>query len=387
MTVPPFGSKTGGHGSPRMNDMDKLAALIQDQRELLLTQWRRQVRELPAARHLDTPTLTDHIPQLLDELSAAFHAQTSETIPDVLHEGTPPAHGAQRLADGFDIEEVVAEYNILRGCLHDLADEHGINLQGRPFRVLNRVFDGAIGVAVQTFATEQAKMVRARREEYLAFVMHDLRTPLSAISLATELLTQSLEQQAAGTRLEKVLRTLRRNVVNLAALVGKVIKENVNLESESGHKLERRTFDLWALVESLLADLQPLAHASGTRLVNEVPTALTLFADAALLRRVLQNLVGNAIEHAPRGTVTIGAGPLDAEPAVECWVRDDGVGIPPDRLDKVFDAHDTDSREAGGLGLGLAIVKSLVEAHEGSVRVESTVGSGTCFTMRLPQRG
>jgi two-component system phosphate regulon sensor histidine kinase PhoR len=359
-----------------MNEMDKLGALIQDQREQLLVQWRRQERELPAARHLDTPTLTDHIPQLLDELSAAFHAQTTETIPDTLHDGTPPAHGAQRLADGFDIEEVVAEYNILRGCLHDLADARGINLQGRPFRVLNRVFDGAIGIAVQTFATEQAKMVRERREEYLAFVMHDLRTPLGAISLATELLTQALEVQAQGTKLETVLRTLRRNVVNLATLVGKVIKENVNLESETGHKLERRTFDLWALVESLLADLQPLANASRARLVNEVSADLTLHADATLVRRVFQNLVGNAIDHAPHGTVTIGAHPPDRDGVIACWVRDDGVGIAAERLDTLFDKHET--------GLGLAIVKTLMEAHEGTVQVESTLGAGTCFTLRFP---
>jgi len=369
-----------------MNDMDKLAVLIQDQREQLLAQWRRQVRELAAARHLDTPTLTDHIPQLLDELSAAFQVQSTSTIAEVLREGTPPAHGAQRLDDGFDIEEVVAEYNILRGCIHDLADTNGINLQGQPFRVLNRMFDCAIGTAVQTFATEQAKAVQQRREEYLAFVMHDLRTPLGAISLASELLSQTLESQAEGTKLQTVLGTLRRNVVTVAALVGKVIKENINLESESGHKLERRTFDLWALVESLLADLQPLAHASRTQLVNDISSEATIFADASLLRRVFQNLIGNAIGHAARGTVTIGSELPDADGVIECWVRDDGGGIAPDRLGAVFDKHDTDSREAGGLGLGLAIVKTLVEAHGGTVRVESTVGSGTCFTMRLPAK-
>jgi signal transduction histidine kinase len=367
-----------------MNVMDELAALIENHREALLHRWREQVRELPAAAHLDTPTLTDHIPQLLDELSAAFHAQTTETIPDVLNEGTPPAHGAQRLADGFDIEEVVAEYNILRGCIHDLAEAHSINLQGRPFRVLNRLFDGAIGAAVQTFANAQARAVQERREEYLSFVMHDLRTPLAAISLANDLLAESLGAQVEGTKLAYVLKALRRNVGHLSALVAKVVKENVNLETESGHRLERRSFDLWALVESLRHDLLPVAQAVGTRLLNEVQEDVTVFADAALLRRVLQNLIANAIDFAPNGTVTIGSSEPRADGAIECWVRDDGAGIAADRLDKVFDKHETDPNRVGRLGLGLAIVKTLVEAHGGTVRVESSPGAGACFTLRLP---
>lgn len=369
-----------------MNDMDRFSALIREQREELLARWRRQVRELPAAQHLDTPTLTDHIPQLLDELIAAFHAQTTTTIPDALGERTPPAHGAQRLADGFDIEEVVAEYNILRGCLHDLADVHGLTLQGRPFRVLNRMLDGAIGMAVQTYAAAQAEQVQRRREEYLAFVMHDLRTPLGAVSLASDLLTESLVGHTEGTRLHVVLSTLRRNVGHLSALVARVIKENVNLEAEAGHKLERRVFDLWSLVESLVHDLQPVAQASRTRLVNAVEDEMTVYADASLLRRVLQNLIANAIDYAPDKSVTIGTSATRPDGTVECWVRDDGIGIAEDRLDKVFDKHETDPSKVGRLGLGLAIVKALVEAHGGTVRVESTLGSGTCFTLRLPGR-
>jgi two-component system, OmpR family, phosphate regulon sensor histidine kinase PhoR len=369
-----------------MNEMDRFAELIKDHREDLLSRWRGQVRALPAAAQLDTPTLTDHMPRLLDELVEALHAQTTQSIPEALNEGTPPVHGAQRLEDGFDIEEVVAEYNILRGCLHDLAEAHGLNLQGRPFRVLNRMFDGAIGLAVQTFATLQAEEVQKRREEYLRFVMHDLRTPLGAISLASGLLTQMLGAEASGTKLGVVLNTLRRNVGNLAVLVDQVVKENVSLESEAGRKLERRTFDLWALVESLLKDLLPVAEAAHTRLVNAVHDDVTVYADAELLRRVLQNLVANAIAYTPGGTVEIGTGEPHDDGSVECWVRDDGAGIAQDRLEMVFDEHETDPGKVGGHGVGLTIVKTLVEAHGGTVRVESTLGSGSCFTLRLPGR-
>ena len=124
---------------------------------------------------------------------------SDQTIPEALLEGSPPAHGLQRHQDGFDIEEVVAEYNILRGCIHDLADNNGLSLQGKPFHILNRVLDEAIGLAVQTFATQQALEVQRRREEYLAFVAHDLRTPLNAISLAA----QSPGADAPGARRQR----------------------------------------------------------------------------------------------------------------------------------------------------------------------------------------
>ena len=149
--------------------LDQLAVLLKHEHDAFLARWRLQVRQLPSARTLDVPTLNDHIPGLLDELAAALQSKSDQTIPEALCEGSPPAHGLQRLQEAFDIEEVVAEYNILRGCIHDLADDNGLNLQGRPFHIINRVLDRAIGLALQTYATQRALEVQRRREEYLAF--------------------------------------------------------------------------------------------------------------------------------------------------------------------------------------------------------------------------
>jgi signal transduction histidine kinase len=368
------------------SDLDRLATLIRRERDALLSEWRKQVRSLPAAQHLDTPTLNDHVPQLIDELAAALRARSDETIPEALSEASPPAHGLQRVADGYDIEEVVAEYNILRGCIHDLAHANGLTLQGKPFHILNRVLDGAIGLAVKTFATGQAAEVRGRREEYLAFVAHDLRTPLNAIALATRVLELALPVRSASAAHAQMFKTLRRNVTHLDALVGKVIAENTGLISQLGIKLERRTFDLWPLVEALVHDLDPLAHGAGTRLVNQVPDDLAVYADAGLLRRIFQNVIANAIAYTPRGEVLIGARHSGAQGALECWVRDNGEGIPPERLEKVFDKSETDPGKEGGWGLGLAIVKTFVEAHDGAVSVESKEGLGSTFHFTLPPR-
>jgi two-component system, OmpR family, phosphate regulon sensor histidine kinase PhoR len=364
--------------------LDKLAVLIRRERDGLLTQWRQQVRELPSAKNLDAPTLNDHIPQLIEELAAALEARSDETIPEALSEASPPAHGLQRVQDGFDIEEVVAEYNILRGCIHDLAQANALTLQGQPFHILNRVLDGAIGLAVQAFATQRAQDVRQRREEYLSFVAHDLRTPLQAISLATRVLELALPAQSANVAHAQMFKTLRRNVQHLDGLVGKVIEENTSHLSELGIKLERRTFDLWPLVEALVRDLDPVAHTARARLTNQVPDDMVVYADAGLLRRVFQNVIANAITHTPHGEVVIGARQSRAG-TFECWVSDNGEGIPQERLEKVFDKSETDPQK-GGWGLGLAIVKTFVEAHEGSVSVESKEGQGSTFRFTLPPR-
>ena len=363
--------------------LDELAQLIEHERGALLALWRAQVRALPAARDLDVPTLNDHIPHLLAELASALRAGTNETIAQALVDGSPPAHGHQRVKDAFDIEEVVAEYNVLRECVHDLAERNGVAVRGKTFHVLNRVFDGAIGAAVRSFAAHQALEVRHRREEYLAFVAHDLRTPLGAIALSARVLEMLLaRERGEQPQVAQMFKSLGRNVQHLQVLVGKVIEENTNLETEVGVKLERRTFDLWPLVEALTHDLNPVAGTGTTRLTNAVPEDFVVHADAGLLRRVFQNLIANAIAYTPRGEVVIGA--CEVAGGAECFVRDDGAGIQEDRRAAVFDKHETDPDRPGGFGLGLAIVKTFVEAHDGVVTVESELGAGSTFRFTLP---
>lgn len=369
-----------------MANLNKLADLIKQERQTLLSQWRLQVRELPSARHLDIPTLNDHMPGLLSELATELKSNSEATIPEVLLEESSHAHGLQRLQEAFDIEEVVAEYNILRGCLHDLATNNNINLQGKPFHVINRVFDHAIGLALKTYAGQRALEVKQRREEYLAFVAHDLRTPLFAISLAGRVLEHSLPKRGYGEDAAQMLKSMRRSVQQLEGLVQKVLEENTHLEAHHGIRLERRLFDLWPLAEALIDDMKLLSDAADTRIVNRVPDDLVVYADAGLLRRILQNLVSNALKYTPHGVITIGANELVDDHSVACWVSDNGIGIPKDMQQKIFNKGETDSEREDGKGLGLAIVQTFTEAHGGTVTVESAPGVGTSFRFTLPSK-
>ncbi len=369
-----------------MSELKKLAALIEHERDSILARWRQQVRELPSANTLDIGTLDDHIPVLLEELAAALREKSEQTILESLAESSAPIHGRQRLKDGFDIEEVVAEYNLLRGCIHRMADENVLNLQGQPVHIINGVFDHAIGLALQAYATERALEVQRRREEYLAFVAHDLRTPLNAISMVERVLHETLAGEGISVETAQMLSALRRNVKQLEHLVARVLDENTHLQTEIGMKLTRREFDLWSLVEALIHDLHPVAGTASTQLINKVPEDLLVLADASLLRRLFQNLIANAIKYTPRGTIFIGAQKLGAEGVIECWVSDNGAGIPEELLEKVFEKGETDPDDAGGMGLGLTIVKTVAEAHGGKVTVESKEGVGSTFRVSLPTK-
>lgn len=366
-------------------DLAKFVTVFKREKDTVLSRWRKQVRQLPSAKDLNIPTLNDHVPILIEELTYAFQTSSDEKILKASLGNSPPIHGAQRFEHDFDIVEVVAEYNILRGCIYDLAEENGLSLHGKAFHILNRVFDEAIGIAVQTFVTHQALEVQRRRDEYLGFVVHDLRTPLNAISLAVKIL-EFTPPEEIGAKAPQMLTILSRNVQRLEAQVEKVLKESTYVQAET-EALERREFDLWPLVEGLIYDLGPVARTGGTEIINRVSKDQVVYADAGMLRRVFQNLLANALKYTPRGEIVINARDNGAGD-IECRISDNGAGIPEERLEKIFNKAETDQekKEKTTTGLGLPIVKALVEAHGGKVSVESKEGAGSTFRFTLPAK-
>jgi two-component system phosphate regulon sensor histidine kinase PhoR len=366
-------------------NLHRLATLIRQERNTLLTQWRQEVRQLSVAHNLDVPTLNNHIPDLLDELADELEAYVDDSMIGELKKNSV-IHGLDRLRLGFDVEEVVGEYNALRSVIQDLIERHNLSLGGPVNRTINRVIDMSIGLAVKTYAAQKALEIQQRREEHLAFVAHDIRTPLSAIAMAAKLLEVVVPDVVKDKQAATLLETMHRNVNQLNSLVLKVVQEDANLKAKVNEKVERGEVRLRALVEALVSDLSPLAAASNLKLINQVPEELTAFADASMLTLIFQNLISNAIDYTPNGEVIIGAQKSEESAAVECWVSDNGTGIPADRLEKVFDKLETDPDKKSGMGLGLAIVKQFVEAHGGQVTVESEVGQGATFRFTIPDQ-
>jgi len=359
-----------------------LGDLIESHRSELLSDWQREVSVFPGAEHLDAPTITDHIPELLAELSDNLRSDRREAT--VI--ASPSEHGVQRWRVGFDITEVVAEYGILRTCLYRLAQKHGLPLTIEAACIVNTVFDQAVAQAIKAYSTHMTVEVQKRREEHLSFVVHDLRTPLQAVSLATTMLDRSLPDDSKTELLETSISTLRRNIGRLDALIKRVLQDEADLQVFTSPKVEKREFDMWSLVESIIQDLSPIASDSQTVIINSVPTDMTIVADARLLGQVFQNLISNAIKFTPNGKIIVGAWHRDSDHVAECWVHDNGAGIDPERLDKIFEKLETDrDPNKRGVGLGLAIVKQIAELHGGRVLVESRVGEGSKFVLEMPQ--
>jgi signal transduction histidine kinase len=360
--------------------LSNLGELIESHHDELLSNWHREVGLLPGAEQLDAPTITDHIPQLLTELSENLRSDGMEA--NLI--ASPAEHGVQRWRVGFDITEVVAEYGILRTCIYRLAEKYNLPLATNAACIVNSVFDKAVAQAIKAYATHMAVELQNRREEHLSFVIHDLRTPLQAISLATTSLERSQPDESKTELFTSPVSMLRRNIGRLDLLIKRVLQEEGNLQLNDSPKVERREFDLWSLVESTIQDLYPIASDAHTTLINNVPSDMTIFADARLLGQVFQNLISNAIKFTPNGKITAGAS--TANGLVQCWIEDTGAGIDAERLGKIFDKLETDHQpDKRGVGLGLAIVKQIVELHGGTVTVESRVGEGSRFTLEIPQ--
>jgi signal transduction histidine kinase/DNA-binding response OmpR family regulator len=221
------------------------------------------------------------------------------------------------------------------------------------------------------------------RDEMLAVVAHDLRNPLSTISLGAELLLDTTEDDAAHAFQRRHLSTVKRS----AERMNRLIQDLLDVSRITGGKMAviPREEDASLLLTEAAAMLRPLAEARGisfqTRGTKDLPR---LRMDAARVMQVISNLVGNALKFTPEGgTVTLAASREERELRIS--VIDTGSGISPEQLPHVFgrfwQADDGDRR---GLGLGLAIARGIVEAHGGRIWVESELGAGSIFHFTLP---
>jgi len=362
--------------------VEKYAELLESERERVLAGWRKRVRGIQSAQRLDIPTLNDRIPALLDDIARALRQARLNASEQMGLSENSIAHGLERLWIGFDIVEVVAEYNAIRAELIEFYETRRLSLNGNALHIVNDVVDVAIGLAVKSYANEKLAELGRFRSERLSFVTHDLKTPLSAIHAAAYALEAKIDSVDQKLLL-KMLQLIQRNVARMDALIKKVIEEGRGIQTSTS--IQSRDVDVWPMIQELTRDMFPLAQSAGTKIINAVPDDIVVFADPALLPQIFQNLFSNAIKHTRAGEVVVTARPLD-EGMVECVVNDNGEGVPQERLTRIFDKFQGDPDETSN-GLGLAIVKQAVEAHGGQIAVESRVGEGSTFRFTLPADG
>jgi len=235
-------------------------------------------------------------------------------------------------------------------------------------------------VAVLRDITASLRSEKVRRE-LLASVTHELRTPLHLIQGYLEAIQDNvIPKHQRGEYLELVLDEAKR----LARLVTDL--QDINW-LERGQILQRVSLDLDSFMSDIDQRFQGRAQELGVNL--EIPKGSgELFADPDRLLQVFINLLDNAMGHTPRGK-TVRVLIMEEQNQVRLAVQDEGEGIPKEALPFIFDrffrVNKARSRKDGGMGLGLAIVRQIVEAHGGTIKVESDMGKGTTFWITLPR--
>jgi signal transduction histidine kinase len=234
----------------------------------------------------------------------------------------------------------------------------------------------------QARATAEA-MTRAR-ETAIAVVSHDLRNPLSTIALSAEYMLEVMPADGDFVSLRKHTATIRRVADQMAGLLNDVLEVS---RLEAGHLVvDRSSQSCEVLLHSALEMFQPLAAQRGQTVTADTGGGgMVVLCDPNRIAQVFSNLLGNAIKFTPKGgAIAIRARRVGE--LAELSVTDDGPGISAEQLPHVFDHYwQARTMDRAGVGLGLAIAKGIVEAHGGTLRVESSgAGTGTTFTFTLP---
>ena len=276
-------------------------------------------------------------------------------------------------------------------------------LAGRSLRPIDRIAADAEGIAAGDFGrkidvedTESelgrlavvlndtfGKMNAAREHmaQFTADASHELRTPLTVILSDSQ---GALRQERTPEEYRAALETIKQSALRMKSISDALLEL---AQGDAGRPVAQDACDLADLADESVALLGRVAREHGAKLVAQLEGA-PVMGDAGRLGRVILNLSINAILHNDAGvTVTVTTGLVDG--FSELRVADDGRGIAPENLGRIFErfrrVDASRSRHTGGAGLGLAIVKQTVEAHGGTIAVTSEVGKGTVFVVRLPK--
>ncbi|MBK1717570.1 ATP-binding protein [Thiocystis violacea] len=238
-------------------------------------------------------------------------------------------------------------------------------------------------------AREEAERANRAKGHFLAFMTHELRTPLTGVIGMAELLNETRLDAEQSEQVRAIVSSAK----SLAALIGDILDFS-KIEARQ-LRLERLAFSPRELVREVCAILETQARAGGLTLIQEVASEVPrrVVGDPLRVRQILYNLLGNAIKFTERGEVSLRLSLRPPEASVErahllFEVADTGIGIPSDKLDVLFEsfrqADESTTRRFGGTGLGTTIARELALLMGGTIEVESEVGRGSLFRVRLP---
>jgi signal transduction histidine kinase len=373
----------------------KLSAFIGANLDAIVNEWEAFARALPAGRSMTNLALRDHCREILtaialDMETSQTREQQSSKSKDVApavgtHESAAESHGTLRHLAGFDLVQLVAEFRALRASVLSLWERSAeTSVPGAAIQEITRFNEGldqALAESVESYSADLADS----RDLFVGVLGHDLRGPLSVITMSNLLLDKpNLSEPArarAVARSARAAKEMNRLIADLLDYTRSRLGEGIPLELAA--------CDLAAVCHEALDAIQ--ASHPDVQFKFETSGDLRAQADGPKLGQALANLLGNAVQHGDRGgAITLGV--ADEGDAIVIEVSNQGDPIPPTALESIFEpmtrapssSDKLSARSRSSMGLGLFIAREIVVGHHGSITVDSSP-SRTSFAIRLPR--
>jgi signal transduction histidine kinase len=367
-------SNITGNLSPDDPGLSPVTRAMLPLRGPVVTRWMEQMRHhIAPARDLCPPILENTLPGFFDSLAALLTESQELRVRNDLGV-LAVEHGNERARlSPFDSIAVIQELQLFRDTLFDELDKAGIRLDDRQRALINTQVDTAIRESVNSFVAVQA----ALREQFVAALTHDLRTPLSNAQMAAELIAKTASDPQVRHLAEKIIGNTRRIDTMTRDLLNTIV-----FSHPGEMELHISQFDMGALLHDVIQE------ASQTHLIElHLPGHPIIgYWDRDAMQRTVENLISNAIKYGePDPPVHV---ELSCTPErVKISVHNTGQPIPPEEQESIFQLY---QRAAGGhagaegWGVGLPYARKVAEGHGGSIMVASNVTDGTTFAVDIP---
>jgi len=371
----------------------RLSAFIIDNLESILQSWEDFARTIPGeASSMGVEALRDHAEEVLRVVAADLRTKQSaaQQIDKSMgkaekDDGETPAetHAILRHDAGFNIDEMVSEYralraSVLRKWLQEI--KHGTDFEVEDMTRFNEAIDQALAESVASYS----RTVKATQNVFLGILGHDLRTPLGAIQLGSEVLLLDNDLGAKPTIIASRIFTS----VKRASKIVNDLLDFTRSQGGGGIPLQRVETNLAMVCENMVEEVR--AYNPERDIVCEIKEKVAGWFDPARIEQVFSNLISNAVQHGARSSPVTVSLHVEQELAV-FNVHNQGQPIPEEAISDIFKPMSRHSQYAAGdygshsgLGLGLYIASEIVAAHQGRITVASDLADGTTFTVSLP---
>lgn len=361
--------------------MKYAAQVLKSERETVINTWIEWIKEdVSASRNTSNIVLRDHVPHLLDDIIRVldrwdnFDVVKEEMIYREIFESSVE-HGRHRAtSEGYSLGQILREYILFDKVVTlSLLDNDAFSKEAG--MVIKYSIENAMLYSAIAFTDSLQEM----RQKLIALVAHDMRNPLSAALFAVKM----MKYEDGPERFEKI-RGMAMNSLNRSVDLIENLLDSITIQAGEGMTFN---FSKQNIVEFIQSVHQEATESySNPMHINCEEEEINGVFDGTMVRRVMENFVSNAVKYGRvNGPVTISC--KDGGDTVEISVHNEGNPIPPDRQEAIFEFLNTSKGEGpGGLksrGMGLSLVKAVAEAHSGEIKLSSSAGAGTTFSIVL----